>query len=418
MGERVKHTGKALATFFVVLMILRIFSYFMISENPTITRIFKTGLRVALTGISFLILMRINSYKHPTRFAYYNLLAFGFYVMYLFVGFASLLWTTELGWSALQLGMASECVFFVWFYWQAFLTFNDQPQFTHKIKFSYILWVAITWTCIYFLIGAVVDPDMYFRGTHGGEVQRLGGWIINPNELGMLCGVGAASLYVNIMEESKVSLWMVLAWIIILVSLLLTQSRSSLIGFAITTLYFVMISGKIKLILPTLVGGAFAAPVVFFSIFVKEGDVGEVMSMTGRLPFWHDLLVYGFQERPMTGYGFMRIWHYQKFPSIHGFPGSMTHNTFLQILLNLGITGAMMGFLNMIFTFRACARERNPLIRHAFIGMFVPVFINSLTEFGIFGDANYGIMWWLFLIMFFVVRVQPPHIQYRPLYAS
>jgi hypothetical protein len=33
-----------------------------------------------------------------------------------------------------------------------------------------------------------VDPDTFFRLTNGGEEARLGGVMMNPNELGMLAG--------------------------------------------------------------------------------------------------------------------------------------------------------------------------------------------------------------------------------------
>ena len=319
----IEKSGQALIVLFVIVMILRINTYFMVSENPTITRIFKTGLRVTLTGISFLILRSILQNGVQTRFAWKNLLAYFFYILYLFLGFASLLWSSDPGWSGLQIAMDVECVVFVLYYWKALLAFNDQPHIRKKLAMDFILWVSISWVAASFLLGAIVNPDMFFRGTHGGEVQRLGGWVINPNELGMLCVVGAGCLYVNLFRTS-LSFWKVLGWVAMLVALVLTQSRSSLISFFMTTLYFVVVSGKAKLIIPTFVIGTIAAPIVFMTIFVKDGDVGEVMSMTGRLPFWDDLLTYGFTDRPVYGYGFMRIHYNTNFPSIHAFPGAMT----------------------------------------------------------------------------------------------
>lgn len=410
--KQVEQTGQALIVFFVVVMLLRINTYFMISENATITRVFKTGLRMALTGTMLLACRRLDTPNRPTRFQYQSILALVLYVFYLLLGVASLLWSTDRGWSALQLAMDFECVFFVFFYWKAFLIYNDQPRFTKPLHLDWVLWVAISWVAVGFLIGALVDPDLFFRGTHGGEVQRLGGFIINPNEMGMLMTVGCGTLYTNMIRGNPANGWKLLAWGAMLVALLLTQSRSSLISFAVTTLYFVMISGKPKLIIPTLLIGTFAAPVVFFNIFVKEGDVDEVMSMTGRLPFWADLLTYGFPERTWLGFGFMRIHYFWNFPSIHAYPGSMTHNTFMQVLLNLGLAGAITCFLQMIFTFRAILRHQETINKHLFVGIFMAIFVNSLTEFGIFGDANYGIQWWLFIVYTAVIRPHP-HPVYR-----
>ncbi|MEO1213883.1 MAG: O-antigen ligase family protein [Bacteroidota bacterium] len=418
MNQKVEKTGQAIAVLLIVLMILRINSYFMISENATITRVFKTGLRCLLTGVSILLVILWNDPKRPTRFVYKNILALFFYLMYLFIGFASILWSSDQAWSALQIAMDIECVVFVIWYWKALLIFNEQPRWTHTITLDYIMWVSIVWVAISFLIGAIVNPDLFFRGTHGGEVQRLGGWIINPNEMGMLMTVGAGMLYTNLARTS-LSIWKILGWLMIVLALVLTQSRSSMISFFLTTMYFVMSSGKAKLIIPTLVTGALVAPIVFFKIFVKEGDVGEVMSMTGRIPFWGDLLTYGFTEKPLFGFGFMRIHHFHNFPSIHSYPGSMTHNTFLQVLLNLGIAGALATFFNMVFVFKAWFREKKTIIKHTGVGIFIGIFINSLTEFGIFGDANYGIMWWLFIIMVYVISAEAPKPErYTPIYGK
>ena len=63
------------------------------------------------------------------------------------------------------------------------------------------MWVSIVWVASSFLIGAIVNPDLFFRGTHGGEVQRLGGWIINPNEMGMLMTVGAGMHMLTLCER-------------------------------------------------------------------------------------------------------------------------------------------------------------------------------------------------------------------------
>jgi len=418
MNETVAKTGKAIVVLLIVLMILRINSYFMISENATITRIFKTGLRSLLTGISILLVIYWNDPKRPTQFVYKNILALFFYIMYLFLGFSSILWSSDQAWSALQIAMDIECIVFVIWYWKAFLIFNEQPRWTQTVTLDYILWVSIVWVAIGFLVGAIVDPDLFFRGTHGGEVQRLGGFIINPNEMGMLLTVGAGMLYTHIVR-TNISIWKVLGWVIIVVALVLTQSRSSMISFFLTTIYFVVASGKAKLIIPTLVIGALVAPVIFFKIFVKEGDVGEVMSMTGRIPFWGDLLTYGFPEKPLFGFGFMRIHYFHNFPSIHSYPGSMTHNTFLQVLLNLGIAGALACFFNMAFVFRSWFRERDIIFKHTGIGIFIGIFINSLTEFGIYGDANYGIMWWLFIIMIYVISAKAPApVRYAPIYGK
>lgn len=418
MSEQAQKTGQILITWMVIVMILRINSYFMISESAAVTRVFKTGLRGALTGICFLWYRNLNNSDEPTRFVVRNVLGLGLYLGYLLLGVASVMWSSDRFWSTLQLAMDFECVFFVWFFMKVLLIFNDQKRFSMRTSLSFIIWTSCSWVALGFLIGYFVNPDLFLRGTHGGEVQRLGGFIINPNELGMLLVVGSGCLYVHMMRTLKVTFWKILGWLLMLIALLLTQSRSSLISFFLTTLYFVFASKRAKLIIPTIVIGTLAAPVIFMTIFVKEGDVGEVMSMTGRLPFWSDLLTYGFPERTMWGFGFMRIHYHERFPSIHGFPGAMTHNTFVQVILNLGVAGALTCFFQMLFVFRSVMRQPDPMLKHTFAGIFFGIFVNSLTEFGIFGDANYGIMWWLFAIYINVLSADPKPVKqkYVPIY--
>jgi len=82
-------------------------------------------------------------------------------------------------------------------------------------------------------------------------------------------------------------------------------------------------------------------PVAVNTMLVKEngGGVDEVMSMTGRLPFWTALLNEAFPKEPLFGYGFMRIYYTDTFQGANTYAGHMTHNTFMQVLMNLGIVG-------------------------------------------------------------------------------
>lgn len=80
----------------------------------------------------------------------------------------------------------------------------------------------------------------------------------------------------------------------------------------------------------------------------------------------------------------------------------MTHNTFMQVLMNLGFVGLTLVIFQMIFTLRRTFRE-NKEIKLMLLGMLIPVIINSFTEFGIFGESNYGILFYqlvIFMIAF------------------
>jgi len=166
-----------------------------------------------------------------------------------------------------------------------------------------------------------------------------------------------------------------------------------------------MMSGNRKLIVGSIISAVFALPVLVRTIILKQGDVEEVMSMTGRLPFWQDLITYGFTREPLLGYGFMRISYSDKFDSIHSYAAGMTHNTFIQVLLNLGLVGGFICMFQMIATGFVIGKSADNYHKVLAWLMLIPLIINSTTEFGIFGESNYGIQFYQFVIMFFVVKI-------------
>lgn len=269
--------------------------------------------------------------------------------------------------------------------------------------YSRMLARSILWVCLAFIIGLFVNPDLFFRGTHGGEVQRLGGFIINPNELGMLSVLGGAMGYIELLnKQNKIYNYVVIIGCVAV--LLLTQSRSSLGAFVLVSGIYILLMDNYLIKVSIIAGGILVAPVVLNTIVFKQGDVEEVMSMTGRLPFWADLIEKAFVDRPILGYGFMRIspnTFDDKFDSIHAYAASMTHNTFVQVLINLGLVGMFIVILQMMTTFFAIAIERDKWLKFAAIFQIIPLFINSATEFGIFGETNYGIMFYQLLFLTF-----------------
>jgi O-antigen ligase len=132
----------------------------------------------------------------------------------------------------------------------------------------------------------------------------------------------------------------------------------------------------------------------------------EVMSMTGRLPFWTALINEGLPKEPWLGFGFMRIDYKEYFQSTHTYPGKMTHNTFMQVLMNLGFVGLTIVIFQLIFTFRGIQRETKEK-RLMLYCLFIPLLINSLTEFGIFGESNYGILFYQLIIFYISFKKHP-----------
>ncbi|MEM6262697.1 MAG: O-antigen ligase family protein [Bacteroidota bacterium] len=389
---------------FTVIMFFRIVTYFELVEEKSISAVIKAGTRFLWTGVSYLLYRYLRVQGNGFRFYYRSILSMNFYFLYLLLGLWSFIWSTNVPYSAKQWAMDLECVAFVFFFWKAYLAYNQNPYYTKKIGLGKLLYSSTVIVAIWFLIGMFEDPESYLRLTHGGNVARLGGYIINPNELGMLGAVGIAGMYAEVKHNGFKKGYLI-GFLLIVWMMIETGSRSSQIGLFLVTFYMVLTSGNKRLITGTLVAGAILAPIVFNQVFLKEGDMDEVMSMTGRGPFWKDLLTTNLPKEPFLGFGFMRIAYTDRFESIN-FPGGMAHNTFIQVVMNLGLVGFFSILVQMVLVWRSHYRHEDPYTKTVMAAVFFPIFINSLTEFGIFGDANYGILFWLFIVFGLVVHAE------------
>jgi len=397
------YQSKGLALGLLLLLGLRITSYFtLFPDSVAMTQLVKTVLRLILTGVTFGLLLQLKNKFSTYRVQYQNITPLILYCCYLFLGLLSVFWTSSIRYSILQLSMITEALVFAWYYIQLVAFYNAISD--NHTRFSWLFGHATMWICLAFLLGLALDPDTFYRQTHGGEVSRLGGFIINPNELGMLAVLGTVMAYteMSVAKFKASQVWVLLASVVVL---LLTQSRSSLGSFLIVTGICVLMSGNRKLMLGSIVAAVFALPVLVQTIILKQGDVEEVMSMTGRLPFWEDLIAYGFPREPLLGYGFMRISYSDKFDAIHSYAAGMTHNTFIQVLLNLGLVGAFICMFQMIATALVIGHSKDSYHKVLAWLMLVPLIINSLTEFGIFGESNYGIQFYHFVVLFFCMKV-------------
>ncbi|WP_066759005.1 O-antigen ligase family protein [Crocinitomix algicola] len=386
-----------------LILFIKIAGYFSITDIKIITQIFKVISRVGMTGVILLLLMKLKALGCINILQIRNSMSVLLYLLYLGLGFASFTWSTDPKYSALQWFMTFESFVFVYIYFKVVYTINHYFDH-HFIDLVKVFTKATFPILVIFIVGSFALPEFFYREMRGGEEIRLGGWIMNPNELGMLASLNGALAYVLLEKKTaKTQLYPILSIIAALVILVLTSSRSSLIGFLLIIGILVLQSENKKLKISLIVLTVLAAPFAIKTIIFKDGGgVEEVLSMTGRLPFWTALLNEGIVKEPFFGYGFMRINYTEYFQGLNTYPGKMTHNTFMQILMNLGFVGLFIGLMQVFFTVKNYFKNRSDSYASFFIALFIPVMINSFTEFGIFGDANYGILFWQFLIFLFV----------------
>ena len=400
----------------ISILTIRICSYFMLSEDVTLTQLFKVVMRIATCGWVMLLLTNMGGNKEKPRITSEFSLSSILYIAYLVLGITSLLWTSSVNDSILHLLMDMETLFFSYLFIRMIVSKNHYLP-GNNIRLSKTITVSIFVICSTFILGMIVNPEKFYRFTHGGEEARLGGFIINPNELGMLIVIGIATAIIELKHAfNKWFKWVMMA--LLLYALVLTGSRSSMAGLLIIILFFATQSKtmRMRVLISTLL--IFITPFVILQLFIKQGDVSEVMNMTGRIPFWRDLLTINFPKEPLLGYGYMRIDYSDKFESINSYTGAMTHNTFMQVLIGLGLVGLFLVFSQLAATVHAMSATADKDKRRLCIALFIPVLINSFTEFGIFGETNYGIMMYLFIVFNLTLKPVSQFVRIKPTDAS
>lgn len=385
-------------TMLFVALLLMVACFFTWSENVAITRAIKVVGRMGVMISSILIYKRIIKFGAVDSLTYKNVFSPLFYLGYLLLGLVSFLWSTNVGFSALQWFMTIQSFVFA-FYFSKSLILLDIYFPNHSIRLYHLLGNTVFVLILIFVIGMFVDPDTFFRLTNGGEEARLGGYIMNPNELGMLSGVGVACLIFDI-YRNKNKLWTIFKLLVIFYAIYMTGSRSSLIGALLIIFFHINQSKNRNLKIVIISAMLIITPIAVNKIILKDGDssrLEEVMSMTGRLPFWTALINEGLPREPLLGFGFMRIDYKEYFQSTHTYPGKMTHNTFMQVLMNLGFIGLTIIIFQVFFTIKGFLGEEKEK-KLMCLGILIPIIINSFTEFGIFGESNYGILFYQLLI--------------------
>lgn len=387
-----------------IILLLMVACFFTWSENVAITRAIKVVGRMGVMISSIIVYYRIISYGSVNSLVYKNIFSPILYIVYLILGFISFSWSTNPGFSALQWFMTFQSFVFAYFFVKS-LAILDVYFEGHSIWLYHLLGNTVFVLQLVFVIGMWTNPDVFFRLTDGGEEARLGGTLMNPNELGMLAGVGSACLIFDL-YRFKNKAWTIIKIIIILYALYMTGSRSSLIGVLLIIFFHVNQTKRKGLKLGIIAVVLAIAPFAVYTVILKGGDqsrLEEVMSLTGRLPFWKALITEGLPREPLLGFGFMRIDYKEFFQSAHTYPGKMTHNTFMQVLMNLGFIGFTIVLFQVFFTVKSILSAQKEL-KLMLIGILIPILINSFTEFGIFGESNYGILFYQIIIFSIAFR--------------
>lgn len=388
----------------LLIFTIKLAGYFSWSENVSITQLWKIISRISMTILLILLQGKILRKGAVASFKWQHSLTVIFYCAYLLLGLISFFWSSNAGFSALQWFMDMESLVFA-FYFVMVLILMQQFFPDNKITLPAIISHSAFLLIFIFVIGMYAAPKAFIRWSYGEEA-RLGGLLMNPNELGMLCVVGISCFLFQ--WYGKRGSWLsILQMSIMTFALVMTGSRSSLVGLIMVLLLHISRSSKQGLKLILYAGVLAVIPIVVTKLFIKHGGLEEVLSMTGRIPFWRAMLTEGLPKEPWLGFGFQRIAYTDFFSSVHTYSTSMPHNTFIAVLMNLGFVGFFIALFQLVFFIRGWMHCHDARKKLTIAGLFIPIIINSFTEFGIFGETNYGILFYQVLIFYVAIQINP-----------
>lgn len=227
------------------------------------------------------------------------------------------------------------------------------------------LYVATYVAAVASLVLLAVAP-MWARDLgNGGGSFRLKGINGAANSLGPMMAVGALAARLMI-KQAPTRFWRWFHWgglIVMTVALLLTNSRTSIIGMAFGVIVTGLLSGTIGVrgflalcSLAVISMGILLQPDAVYGmlskiagLFSRSGHVEEITSFTGRKDIWHAAWNL-WLEKPLFGYGLGSV--RTELPRVHadewGNTYTSTHNFILESLVAVGAVGTLMLLLSML----------------------------------------------------------------------
>jgi len=260
---------------------------------------------------------------------------------------------------------------------------------------------ALRWITIILLLMAAaslcmraVAPTAAMVLYENSTVQRLGGIFGNANALG---GVSALALLLVAIAWLGVPYaglrWM--TWLVVPVcttSLVLTQSRTAMLGMAAALLALTVRRWPFPL-LPMLLLGAGAGAVLtvypqavdaLVALVARSNRVEQVTTFTGRTDIWR-FVMSAIEQAPVLGHGFAstRALIPAGYSGPYGWTTNSAHNLWLQVWVTTGVVGLLLTLTIVLGSLRRMIVAPAPLRD----GLTVYVLFVGLLESGPMGPS-------------------------------
>lgn len=218
-----------------------------------------------------------------------------------------------------------------------------------------LLWVAsaLLALSVASLLLYAVAPEIAMVAYENATVLRLGGIFGNANQVGAIAALAMLLVFVVWFQKpTRATLtFFFLALPVVAACLLLSQSRSSMLGLAAGILVVVLRRYPVLLLPAVPLGVAFAAVVFAYpdtidtliGLVARSGNVAQVTTFTGRTEIWQ-FVVSAIAKAPVLGYGFAST--RELIPAGHAFAFGWTttsaHNLWLQAWVTTGGIGLLL----------------------------------------------------------------------------
>ena len=224
-------------------------------------------------------------------------------------------------------------------------------------------------------MGAMLWPALAFSGSKGILSIKLFGVmpVLNPNAVGfigaLLALVAFCQMNKNLAKQEK-KFWRNLL-IVSLITLIIAQSRTSLIGFVVAIGVWLLLNRKVKIIffiflLVLMIAFNIATSEILVEYF-KRGSSDEMLyTLTGRTKAWGHAWQM-FKQSPILGYGFASG---ARFDVLHGKGMVGMHGSIFDVIVNVGLLGLIpwlmaliVGWIQLIGTFLRYSQIMNPTVK-------------------------------------------------------
>jgi len=243
------------------------------------------------------------------------------------------------------------------FLWMAANVLRDE-SFSKTVMRTYAISAFLLTVAFY--IGLPGFTEFVMTGSEGDRVSTIGA---NPNYLGMVLAIGVVILLGLALEKKFRAVGLICLMVPLLIMIVQTGSRASLVGLIAGCLCYVLGSGLSRKVIAGIFIG-FALLTVGYFIWTDASMVDRWQRTAQGESAGRDLILVHtlamIAERPLMGWGPLE---YQSELRMR-FSGYLTgepqdsHNMILNLLLELGLVGATPFVIGMALCARAAWRAR------------------------------------------------------------